>query len=121
MKRSYSIILFCQDDAMRVLWAYGNEDPTDGIFDKHSFERRGSRTLYLLDEVTKYKMEDNVYTVDILNNNVSRGMCVWEGQVVVGVKLGMIYACGFTTAIHRGKQNHSTVSMIHLSPFIKGS
>jgi len=61
---------------MRVLWAYGNEDPIDdGVFDKHAFERRGSRTLYLLDEVTDYKMEDNVFTIDFLNNNVSRGLC----------------------------------------------
>jgi len=52
---------------------YGNEDPTDGVFDKHSSGRKGSRTLYLLDEVTDYKLEDNVKTVDILNNDVSRG------------------------------------------------
>jgi len=67
--------MFHQDDSMRVLWAYGAEDPTDdGAFDKHAFRRRGSRTLYLLDEVTDHKMEDTVYTVDLLNNNVSKGL-----------------------------------------------
>ncbi|XP_077979621.1 DBH-like monooxygenase protein 1 [Glandiceps talaboti] len=60
-------------DTVRLIWAYHPDDPED---DKplpwHGRERRGSRSLYLLDEpkITDIGNDVDVQTFEILNDNV---------------------------------------------------
>lgn len=47
-----SCVFFAQDSAIRVIFAYGNEDPdANGHIKYHGTENRGSQSLYLIDDV----------------------------------------------------------------------
>ena len=70
---SWSLSFLCQDNTVRVIWAYHPDDPTsEDAIAYHGNSRRGTKSLYLIQHtpMTPPAMPNDTTTLDFLNPNV---------------------------------------------------